>query len=396
MPVRRRGNTLEKWEVAIIKSMIAAKQPGNDQDILAYFTRPSRSINHRAIAEIRKDLKHRTIKAATSEELDDFVSNYPDIDQQTGLSARGDELLLKAREAMIAAVNTFNSLGLMFRSELFIVTAIIAWTYFMHAWFKRQGIDYRYKKKGAVQTTKSGAELYWELGFCLRHAKCPLPAGTVKNLELLLAIRHEIEHKSTDRIDDALSSKLQACCINFNDALKQEFGRQHALERRLPIALQFVTFDADQRGELKKGKSLPSHVEATMNTFLNGMKPEEQADPRFTFRVAFMPKVGKPSAADVAYTFVKEGSEEAKEIAHVLLKEVDKPRFTSTGVTQLMHKEGYTRFTLHAHTLLWQSLNAKKEAGYGTVGPYKGTWVWFEPWITRVRAHCQEHADDYR
>jgi hypothetical protein len=39
-----------------------------------------------------------------------------------------DELLIKAREAMIAAVHTSNSAGLTFRAELFIVTAIIAWT----------------------------------------------------------------------------------------------------------------------------------------------------------------------------------------------------------------------------------------------------------------------------
>jgi hypothetical protein len=89
-------------------------------------------------------------------------------------------------------------------------------------------------------------------------------------------------------------------------------------------------------------------------------------------------------------------SEEAKEIAHVLLKEVDKPRFTPTGVVKLMQREGYKRFTLQAHTELWQSLNAKKEAGYGTVGPYKGDMAVVEPWTTRVRAHCEEHADDYK
>ena len=50
-----------------------------------------------------------------------------------GLSLRGDELLIKAREAMIAAVHTFNSAGLTFRAELFIVTAIIAWTCLLHA-----------------------------------------------------------------------------------------------------------------------------------------------------------------------------------------------------------------------------------------------------------------------
>lgn len=43
MSRRRRGNTLEKWEVALIKAMLARKG-SNDQDILAYFTRPTRSV----------------------------------------------------------------------------------------------------------------------------------------------------------------------------------------------------------------------------------------------------------------------------------------------------------------------------------------------------------------
>ena len=109
MPTRKRGNALEKWEVAIIKAMIGRDSKANNQDILAYFTRPSRSINHRAISEIKKELKHKAIKAASADELDEYLSTWPDVDAQTGLSARGDELLLKAREAMIAAVNTFNA-----------------------------------------------------------------------------------------------------------------------------------------------------------------------------------------------------------------------------------------------------------------------------------------------
>jgi hypothetical protein len=79
----------------------------------------------------------------------------------------------------------------------------------------------------------------------LKHPRCPVEHGTKDNLEFLLELRHEIEHRSTNRIDDAVSAKLQACCINFNDAIKQIFGAQYALERRLPIALQFVTFSPD-------------------------------------------------------------------------------------------------------------------------------------------------------
>ncbi len=388
---------LEKWEAAVIKAMIAARHPKTNQDILAYFTRPSRSLNARVIGEIRSDKKHKGVKAATAEELDAFLSSYPDIDLQTGLSARGDELLLKAREAMIAAVNTFNSLGLMFRSELFIVTAIIAWTYLMHAWFRKQGIDYRYRDKNKqVVLTKNGAEKFWELGHCLTHAKCPLPEGSIKNLQFLIELRHEIEHKSTDRIDDAVSAKLQACCINFNDALQEHFGKNYALERRLPIALQFVTFSADQTALLKKASTLPANIQTMMTAFQDALKPEQQNDPRFAFRTAFVQKIGKASNADVAVQFIKADSEEAKELAHtIILKEVEKPTFTPGDIVTMMRKEGYPGFSMHYHTMLWQELDAKKSGGLGRKGNYKGTWLWFEPWVERVRAHCQEHAAKY-
>ena len=172
---------------------------------------------------------------------------------------------------MIAAVHTFNGAGLTFRAELFIVTAIIAWTYLLHTWFKREGIDYRHMKteKGqrVVAKTPSGADKFWELGQCLKHARCPVSQGAKDNLGFLLELRHEIEHRSTSRIDEAISAKLQACCINFNDAIKAWFGAQYALERRLPIALQFVTFNPDQHAILKKASGLPRHVEMMMDGF---------------------------------------------------------------------------------------------------------------------------------
>ena len=204
MTVRRRGNKLEQWEIALIKAMIADDRWPNDQDILAYFTRPTRSINHRAIAEIRTGKKHTAVTASAADDLEGFLASWPEIDAETGLSLRGDELLIKAREAMIAAVHTFNSGGLTFRAELFIVTAIIAWTYLLHAWFKREGIDYRHTKnqngQKVVIKTPSGAEKFWELGQCLKHARCPIEQGTKDNLAFLLELRHEIEHRSTNRI----------------------------------------------------------------------------------------------------------------------------------------------------------------------------------------------------
>jgi hypothetical protein len=399
MPVRRRGNSLEKWEVALIKAMVAKGDWPKDQDILAYFTRPTRSINHRAIGEIKKGQKHAAVKAASEDALSEFLATWPDIDPQTGLSIRGDELLIKGREAMIAAVHVFNSAGLTFRAELFIVTSIIAWTYLLHAWFRREGIDYRYlKADGAFRKTKHGDDCYWELGKCLRHSQCPIPTGAVKNLSFLIELRHEIEHRSTSRIDDAVSAKLQACCINFNEAIKSLFGAQYGLERRLPIALQFVTFSSDQRAILKKASSLPPNISTMMEAFHNGLSAAEQSDPHFAYRVAFVPKVGnRASNSDLAIEFLQADSDEAKEINRVLLKEVDRKRYTPKQVVKMMNVEGFPGFKISHHTELWQALDAKNIAkGFGCAGDYKGTWVWYDSWVARVRAHCQEQGDKYR
>lgn len=393
---RRRGNTLEKWEVSIVKAMITRGGDfTNDQDILAYFTRPTRSVNHRLISQIRSGDKHKTVKVASDEGLADFLAMWPEIDPETGLNSRGDELLIKAREAMIAAVHVFNSAGLTFRAELFIVTAVIAWTYLLHAWFKREGIDYRYPG----QKTKEGADKYWELGHCLRQGKCPAKNGVGKNLEFLLELRHEIEHRSTNRIDDAVGAKLQACCINFNDLLKKEFGAQYGLEKRLPIALQFVSFGADQRSLLKKASDLPQHVSTMINEFEKVLTEEQMDDPAYRMKVAFVPVVAKnPGAADSAIEFVAAASEEADKIGKVIFKEITKKRYPPGEVVKHVKAAGYPKFRMQDHTTLWQSLDAKGKGnkGYGTVGDYEGSWIWFDKWVERVIEHCGEQGAKFK
>jgi hypothetical protein len=400
MPVRKRGNRLERWEIALIKAMMADGRWPNDQDILAYFTRPTRSVNHRAISEIRTGKKHAAVKAAPPDELEAFLTSWPEIDPETGLSLRGDELLIKAREAMIAAVHTFNSAGLTFRSELFIVTAVIAWTYLLHAWFKREGIDYRYTRnrggRKVVEKTPAGADKYWELGQCLKHARCPIDRGAKDNLAFILELRHEIEHRSTSRIDDAVSAKLQACCINFNDAIKQLFGAQYALERRLPIALQFVTFNPAQRAILKKASDLPRNVEVAMNDFEARLTPEQQADPQYAFRVYMVGRTAnRAPGADLAVELVAPGSE-VDEKFNIALKEVEKRKYLPKEIVTQMQAEGWDRFNMHSHTLLWKKLDAKnpnKPYGAFAVG---NTWCWYETWLDRVREECERNPQRYR
>lgn len=379
--------------------MIADGTWPNDQDILAHFTRPTRSINHRAISEIRSNSKHAKETLATPDELRDFLVTWPDVDPETGLSLRGDELLIKAREAMIAAVHTFNSAGLSFRAELFIVTAIIAWTYFLHAWFKREGIDYRYANEehgqNAALTTRSGAEKYWELSKCLKHDKCPVDRGIINNLTFLLELRHEIEHRSTNRIDDSVPAKLQACCINFNDAIRKLFGPQYGLERRLPIALQFVSFSPDQQAILKKSAGLSRNVETMMGAFENNLTEEQKNDPRYAFRVFMIHKTAnRAPGADLAVELIRPGSDVAEKFT-MALKEVEKKKFLPTDIVKAMQSEGFIQFTMNCHTKLWKHLKAKEPAkGYGAVAVGK-QWCWYATWMERVREECEGNRGKY-
>lgn len=389
-------NTLERWEVALIKAM-QARGGLNDQGVLAYFTRPTRTINHRLISQIRSGTRYPAVAIASNEDLELFLRTWPDVDPVSGLSLNGDELLIKAREAMIAAVRTFNGAGLQFRAELFIVTAVIAWTYLMHAYFKRENVDYRYKKGGKVLKTKHGADKYWELTSCLDCDRSPLPSATAKNLHFLIGLRHEIEHRSTSKLDVAISAALQACCINFNAQIAKLFGAQFALERDLPIALQLVTFSPAQRSLLKAQKQLPAHIQTMMSQFFDTLTEDEQKDPRFAYRVAFVQKVGKPSKNDFAVEFIDSTDERAVRVNAVLVKDVDKARFSASQVVTAVKAAGFPKFTLHQHTQLWKTLSAKDPAkGFGKQGVYASTWEWFQPWIARVQQYCEDQGDKFR
>lgn len=399
---RNKNNKLAHWEIAIIKSMLDDGNFGNDQDILAYFTRPTRSINHRAIGEIRTGKKHSRVISAKNEVLQQFIDNWPQIDANTGLHFLGDELLIKSREAMLVAVQSYNNPKTHFRSEIFIVTSIIAWTYLLHAFYKKEKVDFRYKKLNhngveEIVKTRHGANKHWELDQCLSRDMCPLDEGTKNNLKFLIGIRHEIEHQMTSRIDSKLSAKLQACALNYNNSIKELFGKQYGLDGELSFAIQFSTIDPEQRQLLMEQVNLPAHIDTMRETFEADLTEEQYNDPKYAYRVIFVPKISNSKAqADNVVEFISAGTEEANDINAIYLKEIDKIRHRPKMIVDKMKEEGFHKFTIHDHTKLWQTLNAKNPAsGYG-VNTESDGWRWYDRWIDAVRQHCTENIDKYR
>jgi hypothetical protein len=306
------------------------------------------------------------------------------------------ELLRKSKEAALAAVEIFNSPTIHFKSEIFIVLMNIAWTYLLHAYFRGQKTEYRYFQvvngRRRFDHTKNGAHKYWELERCLNDSDCPLDRDTANNLRFLIGIRHEIEHQMTSRIDDLISARFQACCLNYNHYLKGLFSRVRGIEENLAFSLQFSSISRLQVEELDKIEDLPGPIRKFILGFDGALTEDEYQSPRFAYRVLFVPKLAnRKGQADEVIEFVKADSELAQQVnAHyTTIKEVERPKYLPSEIVRLMKSEGFSDFSMHKHTELWRSLDAKMDGkSFGV--QIANTWYWYQPWIEEVRKYCQQ------
>ena len=395
---RQKSSQLEQWEIALVKALLRDTDK-NDQTILAYFTRPDRSINHRVISHIRREMIHTSVEAASKSELNAFLQNWPFIDPSTGLHLFGDELLIKAREAMLNAVQNYNNPKAYFRSETFIVTAIIAWTYLLHACLKEKGVEYRsFNANGSIRTTKHGADCYLSLSECLDKDEAQIDWATKKNLEYLIEVRNEIAHRCTQSIDAAISAKLQACCTNFNSYMKQHFDEYFGLEDELSFALQFSHLSLDQQKQMTLEDQLPDNIAAAQNHIEEGMTDEQYNDPRYAVRVAIVARASNnKNTADHLVTLIPADSHEAEQVNNILLKRVEPKKFRPSDVVRVMQEEGFLGFRQHEHTKLKNSFqpqhDQKDEDAGGKYGIWIGKqWFYYQTWIDKINRHCEEHG----
>jgi hypothetical protein len=312
------------------------------------------------------------------------------------------ELLQKAREAALCAIKTYNDPLITFKTEAFIVLMVVGWTYLLHAYYRGQGIDYRYfKQKGQrrhFDRTKQGAFKYWELDRCLTDEHCPVDTATKQNLQFLIGLRHEIEHQMSPNIDNFLSGRYQACAMNFNHYAKQLFGEGHALNEYLTYSIQLAALNENQLFAASKPaipKNLRSYIEA-----FDAEIPEEQFnDSRFAYRLLFTKKlVNKPGQADCVVEFIDPNSELAKEIdkQYWVKKEVEKQKFRPSNVVARVQEAGYSKFRVNPeHVDMWKAEDAKNQAkGFGV--EVAGQWYWYDRWVKRCIELCEAAGNKYK
>jgi Protein of unknown function (DUF3644) len=312
------------------------------------------------------------------------------------------ELIHKSREAALAAVQIFNNPQITFKSEMFIVLMNVAWTYLLHAHYRRHGVEYRYfkqmgKNRRFDRTTK-GAYKYWELERCLSESRSPIDRDAANNLRFLIGIRHEIEHQMTTKIDSSFSAKFQACCLNYNEYIKKLFGDEQAIDKHLSFSLQFSSVTLDHTEQMKAQPALPGNIRAFVDGFEGQLTDQEFNSPKFAYRVLFVAKTANHKGqADEVIEFVKADSELAKNVnqKYAVIKETERLKFRPTTIVNTVRKEGYPRFSMHDHTALWHSMDAKNPGkGFGT--SVEGSWFWYQSWLDQVREHCKANIEQFK
>ena len=313
------------------------------------------------------------------------------------------QLLHKSREAALSAVQIFNNPLMQFKSETYIVLMIIAWTYLLHAYYRKNGVEYRYHSKRVIRRrfdrTKRGAFKHWDLEKCLKVEEAPIDTDTTNNLCFLIGLRHEIEHQMAIGLDDYLSGRYQACARNYNHYIKDLFDKKFGIDKHLAYSIQFLELSYEQLYQSATvGGEIPQRVRNYITEFDKSLSEDQFNSERFSYRLIFTKKlVNHPGQADRVIEFLDPDSELAEQMnkQYVVLKETEHPKYLPGDIVRLMEEQGYNKFRMYDHTQLWKSREAKNPGkGYGVqIGK---TWYWYEVWVREVRKHCKENQGLYK
>ncbi len=298
------------------------------------------------------------------------------------------DLIHKAREAMLSAVQIYNNPLITFKTESFIVLSLIAWTYMLHAHYRSERIDYRYstipKKRKKFVRNPDGSIRYWDLTECISRQACPLDKDTKNNLGFLIGLRNQIEHKKATGLDSYLSARYQACALNFNYYLKKIHGEKFGLDQSLALSLQFAELDYSQSKIIKDKEGLiPQDIISYIANFDGKLSNAEIESDRFAYRLLFTKVVAKRKGqADRVIEFIDPNSKLAKNISqqYWVKEEKEKAKFSATQVIQKVQEAGFKSFSMHQHTVFWKERDGKNpDKGFGVI--VVKTWCWYQNWI---------------
>lgn len=320
--------------------------------------------------------------------------------QTTIRRVRRVSLLKSSRQAALAAIHAYNNPLMTFKTETFVVLMMMAWTYLLHAHYRRIGVEYRYHTKIGDRrrfARSEGRYRYWELAKCLDARECPLDADTKNNLRFLIGLRNEVEHVKPPQLDSYLSGRYQACVLNYNHYVQSLFGGKSALDEYLPYSLQFSELRYQQSEALTRAEEgIPPRVRSYVAAFDESLTDEEINSDRYSYRLLFLKMTAnRRGQADRVIEFIPPESELAQSISkeYWVIKEKEKDKYRPKDVITFVREQGFPSFGMGHHIRLWQAQEAKDEAkGYGVW--ICGQWYWYQKWVDFVLDYQRSYAPE--
>ena len=287
-------------------------------------------------------------------------------------------ILETARDEAILAVDLYNRPRQARMLEAFFVHMHLAWQYLLHAEFRKEGLDYRYRDHSGKLVKVDGEHKTWDLQRCIRQ-RWPSEEPVRRNLEVTVAIRNRIEHRWQRELTVATAGFAQALVLNFESELCQHFGQRHSLDDTLRFPLFVGAFTAEGVERMVAAhEALPVPLRDFLASFHAEIDDSLADDQRYEFRVHLIPRTGPRSDSDISLTFVREDDlteEQLQALAQlgkagtVIVRERIRPIVNSglhrpAQVARAVNERLPFRFGLYSHFhKVWKHLEVRPPSG---------------------------------
>jgi len=369
-------------ELPLVKGLL--KMGYSAQDIVHIINQGRASTIN--LARVTEAKRKSNIKAASDEEVKRFLRIQSAYDPKTLLNPFKDHRLIRAREAMIAAVQVFNSPTVLFKTEMFCVFANIAWTYLLHEKMERT-------KEGSVKLDNGNSIT---VAGTLDRDVCPNMDEAVKeNLRKIIEIRDAVEHTFFVGADECFGALFQANCVNFDKYMTKWFGDELSLAKELSLALQFVGLNKMQIFNIE-ASDFPPRIRTISSSIDENPYAQDNA---FQLNVYYTTELSSKTNSDIHKLI---SHEEGKVSAIIAVKKMNYTKLPQRDVVKKVQNKGFRNFSAYDHQLFWQSkwIDVKKRNIEATIYGelvLKNQWLWYEQtWLPVVIKHCQEAGDQFK
>ena len=262
---------------------------------------------------------------------------------------RGDanivkQLLQKAKDSALLAVEFYNKPAVSFKSEGYITMMCIAWNSLFHAYFFKHRINpyYRKSEKGKrPQFEKIEEKLpdgkiikdfkWWDLSKCIKEYYKDKDTPVRKNLEFFSGIRNLIVHRNIPELDPNLYGECQANILNFNQFLIEHFGEKHRIDYMLSYSLQMFSqpnnfIDATKHGLKNKNTE---QIVNFIKKFRSCLTDDIFSSPEYAFKAVLIQVKNHESKDALALRFINEKD----------LTDEQQEHFNNMGIVLIKEKE---------------------------------------------------------